>query len=167
MAKRSGCAPVPVMERFWPKVDRSDPDGCWLWTGSTSSGYGQMSSRHGHPPLAAHRVAYENLVGPIAPGLHVCHHCDTPACVRPGHLFLGTPAENLADMRAKGRGSPPPRNDQTGERGSNAKLTWAAVAEIRGLAAQGVMQKALARQFRVSDATISEVVRGRRWKEGE
>ena len=92
-------------ERFWEKVDRSGgPDACWPWTASTcGGGYGQF--RLAGRPQLAHRVAYEQLVGPIPNGRHVLHRCDTPLCVNPAHLFLGTHTDNMADMTIKGRQS--------------------------------------------------------------
>lgn len=91
----------PLMERFWEKVDMSGD--CWVWTGSCSPwGYGQI----GVPPnqiARAHRVSWELHHGPIPHGLYVCHHCDNPRCVRPDHLFLGTPSDNTQDMLHKGR----------------------------------------------------------------
>ncbi len=69
-----------LADRFWEKVV-IDPDGCWLWTGSTrGSGYGQ------HRSVYAHREAYEQTHGPIPEGFHIHHVCGRKLCVNPEHL---------------------------------------------------------------------------------
>lgn len=96
---------IPMVDRFWAKVQRGGPDECWLWTGSLtkSGGYGQLSRSRALGPIRANRISYELHIGPIPDGLCVLHLCDTPACVNPAHLFLGTRGDNARDMARKGR----------------------------------------------------------------
>jgi hypothetical protein len=92
-----------VTERFWSHVEKTD--GCWLWRGARDDkGYGKFGL-HGRQERA-HLIAYELAVRlvPRGLGLHICHKCDNPPCVRPDHLFLGTPKDNMQDKEAKNRG---------------------------------------------------------------
>lgn len=87
-------------ERFWESLDRSGE--CWTWAGTTNpDGYGIIWN--GKRGMLAHRHAWILTHGPIAGEDCVLHRCDNPPCCRPDHLFLGTHAENAADMKAKGR----------------------------------------------------------------
>ena len=92
-------------ERFWRHVDKTTtPDGCWPWMAyRTQAGYGQFSVDG--IPTSTHVFAYELIHGPLLPGFCVCHTCDNTPCCRDEHLFPGTDAINLADMRMKGRHS--------------------------------------------------------------
>ncbi len=86
-------------ERFWHRVQKTEH--CWLWTGTKLSlGYGILSVAG--KSVRAHRFSYEMHRGSTT-GKMVCHKCDTPLCVNPDHLFLGTAKDNTADMHAKGR----------------------------------------------------------------
>ena len=89
----------PLAERFWPKVDKSDPSGCWIWTAARNpvSGYGQVGAggRYGGM-LLAHRVAYELTVGPIPDGMTLDHVCNRRECVNPAHLDPCTTQVNTA-----------------------------------------------------------------------
>lgn len=110
-------------------VDKSEPipeAGCWIWTG------GQRGSRYikyGHQSFqgrgyVAHRLSYLIFKGAIPAGMSVCHKCDTPLCINPGHLWLGTNKENCDDKVSKGR-------HYRGGRHWCAKLTPEQVIEIR------------------------------------
>lgn len=140
---------------------RSVPEpntGCWLWTGSVGAN-GYPKHRLGGKTVAAHRTAYR-LACSDPGSLFVCHRCDTPTCVNPNHLFLGTPADNVADMDAKGRAV---RRGVRGERNPCSKLKDSQILDIRTERAAGRTLKALAAKYSVSESMISMVCRGVRW----
>ena len=98
--------PIGPERKFWAKVDKGDGAGCWLWTGKTNrDGYGVLTRQR--KGWFAHRYSWTLANGDIPDGMMACHTCDNPPCIRPDHLFLGTRADNLRDMRAKGRGRGP------------------------------------------------------------
>lgn len=169
-----------TLRRFWAKVAKSN--GCWLWQASKSiAGYGQFKLRS-YVGVFAHRLSWEIAHGVIADGLWVLHKCDTPACVNPEHLFLGTCVDNVRDMYAKGRNAPIPRpplaalprgsdhflrkhpeRAPRGERCGVSKLKATQVIEIRQLAGVGRSKSDLAALFGVTQPTIHKIVRRLRW----
>ncbi len=142
-------------------------DGCWEWERYINRhGYG----RYGDKGVLAHRAIYQAFVGDIPNGMNVCHHCDTPACVRPSHLFLGTQADNTADCIAKGRHCHGDRHytkhrDMKGENSYGATLTTEDVLEIRRQleSAYRGLQSSLARQYGVTPQTICDIAKRRSW----
>lgn len=77
--------------------------GCWIWLGSTDKDeYGTIHRAEGSH-LKAHRESYQFHVGAIPQGKQVLHRCDTPCCINPSHLYLGTPKEKGEDKVTRGR----------------------------------------------------------------
>ena len=146
----------PLAERFWEKVEVGGQDECWTWLASTKQGgYGKIMGDDGRFYLA-HRVAYEMLIGDIPAGLLLCHRCDNPACVNPAHMFIGTQADNLKDMRSKGRGNPP-----CGTRHPRARLTEQLVTQIRSDLRS---HRQLAKVLGISKSAIGMAKAGVTWK---
>lgn len=180
--KLRGRAAIPAMSqeaierlasRFWNKVDKSGE--CWIWTACRNPhGYGKFAlSIDGKWRLRdAHRVAWELANDSIPDGICVCHKCDNPSCVNPSHLFLGTQAENLADMKAKKRGTlgdkstalRMPEKLPRGAENVSTRLTPDQVRAIREQRTQGASQNEIARRFGISQSTVRQIVNRKTWK---
>lgn len=102
--------------------------------------------------MKAHRVSYEEFIGPIPEGMYVCHSCDTPSCINPRHLWLGTHAQNQQDRIRKGRSA-------KGE-DFKRKLTESDIREIR--ASKESLTKT-ATKYGVVFQTISEIRNRKIW----
>lgn len=161
-----------TLKRFWAKVLKTD--GCWLWQASKrNQGYGAFvwtddsgKTIHGR----AHRFSWELANGPIPGDLCALHKCDAPACVNPAHMFIGTKADNNADM-VKGRrrvGGSKTSVDackyQRGESHHSAKMTADKVRRIRTLRGSGQSYSTIAHIFDVNTSAIYKICNGKTWR---
>ncbi len=154
-----------ISERLWSRVDKSTgANDCWLWQGATVRGlYGQIrrdpvGNEIRGKKTTTHRVAWELAYGPIPSGMEVCHRCDNPKCVNPAHLWLGTHAENQADMMIKGRAA-------RGERSGTARLNTKQVAIIKHLLKTGACDIAdISTLVGVSKSTIDAIKHQKTWR---
>jgi HNH endonuclease len=155
---------ISARERLFRKTEADPETGCILWRGRvTPKGYGTFWF-NGTNALV-HRASWEIANGPIPAGTGhhgtcVCHRCDTPLCVNPNHLFLGSNRDNVDDRHAKGRSR---GGSLAGERHPFAKLTAAQVADIRAAKGREPLT-ATARRLNISKswACMIQKERGRR-----
>lgn len=163
-------------QRFWGRVRKSD--GCWEWINPTHEfGYGELWVNEKKRSIGAHRISWELHDGPIPSGLVVCHRCDNPRCVRPEHLFLGTPADNVRDCSKKnrirkGENQPLHKNPRLaahGERAGCAKLKAFQVEAIRREYKPNKygLVKRLSERYKVSNTQIYNIVNNKQWSLGD
>jgi hypothetical protein len=136
--------------------------GCWKWIGGKNrhNGKGRVWDPDRRKHVSAPRAAWEINHGPIPEGMYVCHHCDNPNCVRPSHLFLGTPSDNMQDAIRKGRLWQP---DTRGERHGGRVLTAAMVINMRRMHRGGLSCAKISRHLGIKLGTVYNAVSGRRW----
>ncbi len=135
--------------------------GCHNFVGpKDTGGYGQL--RNKGQLILVHRWTWmrENTVVPST--VHICHHCDNPACVNPEHLYAGNNATNMRDKKERGRS----KNVPTGyaHKRPNAKLTGDQVAAIKLDLLYGKKQIELVRKYGVTRNLISEINLGKTWR---
>lgn len=168
MTKSTGkyfCRSGTPQERFDARYIPEPNSGCWLWlAGGQKIGYGSITV-NGRAERA-NRLSWLLHRGPIPEGLWVLHKCDNPFCVNPGHLFLGTHLDNMADMVRKGRHATKHGRGMTpefavrGQDHGNAKLTTAAAQEIIN---SKISASVLAQKFGVKERIIYAIRSGKRW----
>ena len=130
-----------ITDDLWSVVETDYETSCWIWNGSRKSKWGHCSVSIGGKEFSAHRLLYEERVGPIPEGLELDHLCKNPACVRPDHLEPVIHAENI-------------------RRSPLAKLTWGEVNLIRS---SPLGPKALSEQLDISRKTVHDIRSGRSW----
>lgn len=147
---------LPALERFNRQHKKSA--GCWNWIGTIDrDGYGRFKAElYGSAYTKAHRYSWAlHSEAPVPETMAVCHSCDNPRCVNPAHLWLGTAAENYADMERKGR-----RFTSIGGLHPAAKLTEQQVLVILG---DPRPYSAIAADYDVTTMTISDIKCRRSW----
>ena len=177
------------LERFWSKVDKTDDLSCWNWTASKYHfGHGALYFRGRSQP--AHRISWWIHHGEIPDGCEVCHYCDNPPCVNPGHLYVATHSQNVKDMHIRGRGvyfsgdnhwmrkhpewiatgdrhplRKRPELAARGELNGNSKLSNRSVRDIRLLyCRQDVTSTELASAYGLDKSTVLDVLNHKTWK---
>lgn len=160
-----------VIDRFrngYGDLYEPEPNtGCWLWMRGARSDRRQMrygTSWINGKPIAAHRLSWRAFRGDISPGMVVMHTCDTPLCVNPDHLVLGTVKDNNRDRERKHRGAWQ-RNGMPSAIDRNVnKLVPHQVLEIRRrLEKGGVSQREIADIYGVHPSVISDIKRRKLW----
>jgi hypothetical protein len=147
----------PLEELFQRKTIRQGD--CWIWQGSTAGKYGKVWRREDQGgTITAHRLSYIHHKGPIPEGMIVMHSCDTPRCVNPDHLSVGTWQDNMHDMAAKGRAV---RRGPTGTSCAMSKLNDDLVREIRST---NEPIPALAERLGITTRTIHDVRSRKTWR---
>lgn len=145
-----------IIERSYPEPNT----GCWLWGYSVNAfGYGILKARQLSPKIVtAHRASYWLFKEPFDLKMQVLHKCDTPACVNPEHLFIGTHQDNMTDRKVKGRTKNPVFY------GSDCKHSKLREYDILDIRASGANQYELAKKYSVSQSNIAAIKSRKSWK---
>lgn len=150
-----GCDFVLMKRAYESNVIRCD--GCWRWSGARHGfGYGRVHLRKG-VKVSAHRMSWILHNGPIPDGQCVLHRCDNPECTNPDHLFLGSNADNTADMKSKNR-------HMFGESHRGSKVTEEMIPQIiRDWIPRRFTRKMVAQKYGISVNQVGNIIKGRQW----
>lgn len=149
---------IPIKDRILNSINISE-NGCWMWVGwfrliTKNGGYGGIKVKG--VSYLAHRLSYEEFKGEIPKGMYVLHKCDTPECVNPDHLFLGTHDDNMKDMAKKNRGT-------SGEKSHKTPLTEKDVLKIRSLSGE-MFHREIAKIYLISTTAVTSIINRKNWK---
>lgn len=146
-----------LVAEFWAKVLRGGPDECWPWQGyAKPSGHGLTSLQS--LPIHAHRKAWILTHGPIRGEFCVNHKCDNALCCNPGHLYLGSRADNMIDRwEDADPGKRAPRGRPHVINNHGLEKLWAMYRE-------GATRKECAATFQVHVSTVARYIET--WRKG-
>jgi hypothetical protein len=155
-----------VKKRLEKYSTKNELNGCIEWNGcKDKDGYGLLivsGISEKKRNVRAHRLSYLLNFGEVPDKMFVCHRCDNTSCINPNHLFVGTPADNVADMMSKGRyvsGGKP----HYGEDNPKSKLTKKQVDGIRMLKKFKISQKDIANSLGLNRTTIQRIMSNKSW----
>lgn len=147
---------LPLSQRLESNSERITESGCQIWTASLNSrGYGHL--RVNGIMQRAHRLSFQLNKGAIPKDGIICHKCDTPSCINPDHLFMGSHADNMEDRNKKKR-------QAFGERNAASVLCEADVLCIKIRLKDGDSHRAIAKDYSVSKSTITWISLGKTWR---
>jgi len=151
---------IKLVQRLLKFVERT-PDGHWIWKGGTDGGgYGKF--KFNDRIIKAPRLSWELFVGPIESGKFILHlnSCHIRRCICPFHLYEGTYKENMQDRVDIGNAG----TSLPGTENGRAKLNDGKVKEIQRRCKNGENQRALAKEFNVTQTLISMIHLRKIWK---
>ena len=131
-----------------------DDNGCWNCTSHKPTTHGYFQIRIKWKLILVHRYMYEKEFGPIKKGNIIRHTCDNTKCINPYHLLEGTQADNMRDMRNRGR-------EAKGVKNGHAVLNEQQVLEIFNDTNPHLK---IAEKYGIAKSTISSIKTGRNWK---
>lgn len=130
------------------------PSGCWEWQGAIFFGYGKLVKRG--QAWQAHAFSFVAHGGCIPPGMQVNHKCHNRLCCNPEHLYAGTQAQNMADMRAAGR-----QRILNGSANGMAKLD---IATARAIFESVGIARLIAERHQVSVSLVYAIRKKKIWR---
>jgi hypothetical protein len=165
---KEGMKEDPLLFKFENRVMKDPNSGCWLWTGPVNDkNYGIFSAAN----VLAHRWSYERFKGPILNHLVVRHKCDTPSCVNPEHLEVGTKKDNALDCVKRGRSNKPTGKDHwtytrpefviRGEQHGSRKLTE---DQVRRIFFDERYNYLIAADYGINTSGVQKIKAGITWK---
>lgn len=154
---------INLIDRLWRFIEPEPNSGCWLWAGGFDN-RGRPFKPYGRiwvegKTLNAHRVSWELINGQIPDGMIICHKCDTPLCVNPSHLFLGTAKENTQDMISKGRDY----STRASRRGESSNFNKLSSEQVLAIYKDTRTQSAIAKDYGITQSAVSRIKLKKVW----